>query len=94
MVRITDPDALDKLASVEGEPWKRDTSTRESPYTFKGILATFQRYMTESKGRRGCSATIYGRKQTGAERLACVGEAKKNKGKTPTADRFVVVRVE
>ena len=60
MVRITDVDALDKLASVEGEPWKLDTSTRESPYSFKGIFATFTRYMDESGGRRGCSATIYG----------------------------------
>lgn len=57
---ITDPDVLDKLASVEGEAWRSYTSTTDSPYTFQGILAAFRKGLDETRGRRGVSATIYG----------------------------------
>ena len=48
-VYITDEDALDRLAQVEGEEWKRRQDREDSDYTLRGFAAAYER----EKGRSG-----------------------------------------
>lgn len=59
MVKITDADALAKMAKIEGEEWKSlQMATEENRYSFLGVLTYFK---TRKKwGKDFPVGTIYG----------------------------------